>query len=184
MPQTTVPLPYGLRDVRVTPMVPGGEALGTGVDLPNARTFSFSEAEDFAELRGDDGLVALHGQGPAVDWSLEGGGCSFEAVRALFGGTIVETGTTPNQIKTFTKLGTDIRPYIQVEGQSISDSGGDFHCVLFKARCTGELSGEMSDGNFWLTGASGKALPKTTATGAAIQSLYKFVQNETATAIP
>jgi len=180
MPIAFIPLPYGLRDVRITPMIPGSETLGTAVDLPNARTFSFSEAEDFAELRGDDGLVAIHGQGPAVDWSLEGGGISYEAVRAMFGGTITETGTTPNQIKTFQKTGADIRPYFQVEGQSISDSGGDFHCVLFKARCTGELAGEMSDGNFWLTGASGRALPKTNSQGL----LYKFVQNETATAIP
>jgi hypothetical protein len=125
MALTNTPLPFGLRDVKIRPFAPGTEVAGAAVDLPNARTFSFSEAEDFQELRGDDGLVAVHGQGAAVDWSLESGGVPFEAVKAMFGGTITETGVTPSQIKTFSKGGHDIRPYFQVEGQAISDSGGD-----------------------------------------------------------
>lgn len=175
MPLTTIPLPFGLRDVKVRPLTV--DTAGLSVDLPNARTFSFSEAESFEELRGDDGLVAVHGTGPAVDWSLEGGGISFEAVKTMFGGTITETGTTPAIKKTFSKTGTDQRPYFQVEGQAISDSGGDFHVLLYKCRATGELSGEMGDGAFWLTGASGRALPN----GAG--KLYDFVQGETETAI-
>lgn len=177
MPLTTTPLPFGLRDVKIKPFAANTETPGTAVDLPNARTFSFSEAEDFEELRGDDGLVAVHGMGAAVDWSLEGGGVSFEAVKAMFGGTIVETGTTPNQKKTYSKIGTDERPYFQVEGQAISDSGGDFHVLIYKCRTTGELSGELADGSFWLTGASGRALPLNSS-----KKLYDFIQNETAVA--
>jgi hypothetical protein len=176
MPLTIIPLPFGLRDVKVRPVTGAADTAGTSVDLPNSRTFSFSEAESFEELRGDDGLVAVHGTGPAVDWALEGGGISFEAVKVIFGGTITETGTTPAIKKVFSKLGTDARPYFQVEGQAISDSGGDFHCLLYKCRATGELSGEMGDGAFWLTGASGRALPN------AAGKLYDFIQNETAVA--
>jgi hypothetical protein len=178
MALTTIPLPYGLRDVKIKPMAAGSETPGTAVDLPNSRTLSFAESEDFEDLRGDDGLVATHGRGPTVNWSLEGGGVSLEAVKALFGGTITETGSTPNQVKKHTKLGTDVRPYCQIEGQAISDSGGDFHVVIYKGRCTGELNGEMTDGSFWLTGASGQALPR-----ASDGKLYDLVQNETATAI-
>lgn len=178
MPLTTIPLPYGLRDVKIRPMAAGTETPGVSVDLPNARTFSFSEAEEFTELRGDDGLVAVHGQGPAVDWELEGGGCSLEAVVALFGGTITATGTTPAQMKSLLKKGTDIRPYCEIEGQAISDSGGDFHVTIHKARTTGEFSGELADGAFWLTGASGRALPLT-----ATSNLYTLKQNETAVVI-
>lgn len=179
MALTTIPLPFGLRDVKIKTMPSGSEVpAAVGVDLPNSRTLSFSEAEDFEELRGDDGLQAVHGKGAAVNWSLEGGGVSFEVVKAMYGGTIVETGTTPAQKKTFSKMGTDVRPYFQAEGQAISDSGGDFHVVLYKCRATGELSGELSDGSFWLTGASGRALPLT-----GTNKLYDFVQNETAAAI-
>lgn len=176
MPIGFYPLPFGCNDVKLRPLT--GESAGTSVDLPVARTFSFSEAEDFEELRGDDGLVAIHGKGPAVDWSLEGGGTSFEAVKTMYGGTIIETGTTPNQIKTFRKAGTDMRPYFQMEGRALSDSGGDFHVLLYRCKAQGELSGEMGDGAFWLTGASGRALPR-----ASDARLYDFVQNESATAI-
>jgi hypothetical protein len=176
MAQTVTPLPFGLRDVKIKTFTAGTETpAATGVDLPNSRTFSFSEAESFEELRGDDGLVAVHGTGAAVDWSLEGGGVSFEVVKAMYGGTIVETGTTPAQIKTYSKKGKDQRPYFQAEGQAISDSGGDFHVIVYKCRATGELSGELSDGSFWLTGASGRGLPLT-----ATDKLYDFIQNETA----
>lgn len=175
MALTTIPLPYGLRDVKVAALTV--ETPGTSVDLPNSRTLSFSEAEDFEELRGDDGLVAVHGKGPSVNWTLENGGYSFEAVAIMYGGTVTTTGTTPNQIKTFRKLGTDQRPYFHIEGQAISDSGGDFHVVLYRARCTGELSGSMADGAFWLTGASGRALPRESD-----KRVYDLVQNETATA--
>jgi hypothetical protein len=176
MPLTTIPLPFGLRDVRVYPLT--GETPGTGVDLPNSRTFSFSEAEDFQELRGDDGLVAVHGTGPTVNWSLEAGGISLDAVKVIYGGTVTTTGTTPNQVKTFTKLNTDARPYFKVEGQAISDSGGDFHVVLYRCRATGELSGQMADGAFWLTGTSGRALGR-----ASDGKVYDLVQNESAVAI-
>lgn len=178
MTLTTIPLPYGLRDVKIRPMAPGTETAGTAVDLPNSRTFSFAEAEDFEELRGDDGLRAIHGKGPIVNWQLEGGGISFEAAKAMFGGTITETGVTPNQVKTFRKLGLDVRPYFQVEGQSISDSGGDVHCLVYKARATGDMSGEFADGSFFLMGAQGQGLPRLSD-----DRLYDFIQNETATPI-
>lgn len=176
-PLTNTPLPFGLRDVKLFPLT--GEVAGAPVDLPNARTFSFSEAEDFEELRGDDGVRAVHGMGPSVDWELEGGGVSLEAVKTMFGGTIEETGVTPTQSKTYSKGGFDQRPYFKVEGQAISDSGGDFHVVLHRCRCTGELSGELADGSFWLTGASGRALPRDSD-----NLIYEFVQNEGVTAIP
>lgn len=177
MALTAIPLPFGLRDVKIS-VLGTNETPGTGIDFPNARTFSFSEAEDFQELRGDDGVVAVHGSGASVNWDLEGGGFSFEAVKALYGGTITETGTTPAQKKELTKLDNDIRPYFQAEGQAISDSGGDFHVTLYKCRCTGELSGSMADNAFWLTGASGRAIGKT-----ADHKLYTFTQNEEAVPI-
>lgn len=175
MPLTIQPLPFGLRDVKVRPLT--GDVAGVSVDMPVARTFQFAEAEDTEELRGDDGLVAIHGKGPQVNWQLEEGGISLEAVKVMYGGTITETGVTPNIKKTYKKTGTDQRPYFQVEGQAISDSGGDFHVLLFKAKAEGDLSGQLADGAFWLTGAQGRALPN----GAG--DLYSLIQNETATAI-
>lgn len=180
MPLTTIPLPYGLRDVKITPYTDAAATTlaGTSIDMPYGRTFSFSAAEDFEELRGDDKVITTRGKGEAVDWDLEGGGISLEACAAMYGGTVATSGTTPAQVKTLSKIVTATRPYFKIEGQAISDSGGDFHVVLYKCRATGELKGELGDGKFWLTGASGTALPATLT--AKIDAIYDIVQNEMA----
>jgi hypothetical protein len=179
---TATPLPYGLRDVKITPYTSvAALTLGTPVDLPNARTFSFSEAEDFTELRGDDKIVTTRGQGASVEWDLESGGLSFEAAQVMIGGLITEDGVTPNGSKTFTKKVNDERPFFKVEGQAISDSGGDLHCVLDRCRFTGSFDGEFKDGEFFLSSGSGVALPSLIAGREDV--LYEFVQNETSTPI-
>jgi hypothetical protein len=150
MALTETPLPYGLRDIKLTPYtdVAGTILDTTSVDLPVARTLSFSDSEDFSELRGDDRVQAQHGNGAQVEWELESGGLPFEAFKVMAGGTITETGVTPAQKKIFSKKVTDQRPYFRIEGQIISDSGGDLHAVLYRCKATGELSGEFSDGEF------------------------------------
>jgi hypothetical protein len=182
MPLTTHPLPYGLRDVKLTAYTDAAATtLGTSVDLPVGRTFSFSEAEEFTELRGDDKVVATRGQGSTVEFELESGGISLDAWKVLSGGTLTSTGTAPAQSKKLSKKSTDARPYFKVEGQIISDSGGDVHCVLPKCKITDSLEGEFSDGEFMLTSASGTAIGST-LTGQE-DVVYEMTQNETAVAI-
>jgi hypothetical protein len=142
---------------------------------------TFEEAEDFEELRGDDKVVATRGKGASVNWSLEAGGISLEAYQTLNGGTVTETGVTPAAIKTYTKKANDAKPEFKAEGQAISESGGDFHVVLYRCKCSDKLSGSMADGTFWLTAAGGTALPSRLV--GSIDALYDFVQNETATPI-
>lgn len=172
-------LPFGLRECVLTPINDDG-TLGTKVKLPAGRTFSFAEAEDFEELRGDDKLITVRGQGPTINWDLEAGGISLAAYQVMAGGTIVEEGTEGTDLRrTLSKGGYDQRPFFKVEGRAISDSGGDVHCVLYRCRATGDISGEFSDGAFWLTSCSGRSLPDENNGNA----LYDFVQYEQATAI-
>lgn len=167
-------LPYGLRDVKVWP---AGGAIDDGIDLPNAQTFSFEESEEFTELRGDDKVVATRGQGPGVAWELGSGGIDLEAYAIINGGEVVVTGVTPNVKRTYTKKVTDARPEFKVEGQAISESGGDFHAVLPRCKASEGIKGELTDGEFWVTEASGIAL------GDDDDTLYEFVENETAVII-
>lgn len=67
-------LPFGLRDVKIAPVDPVTGVVGTKVDLPTSRKFSFSDTESFETLEGDDVTAASHGSGPTVKWDLEGGG--------------------------------------------------------------------------------------------------------------
>lgn len=175
--------PFGMRDIKITPITnASSETLGTPIDLPAARTLTFTESESFEELRGDDKVITARGTGPAVEWELEAGGYTPAAVAAIYGGTLVETGVTPSQISTLSKKANDVRPFFKAEGQAISDSGGDVHVVLYRCRATGDFEGEFSDGSWFLTGASGSAFPSQAA--ASLDALYDIVYNETVTAIP
>ena len=175
--------PYGLRDVKLTPLLPDGSGpSGAAVDLPAAQTFSFSETEDFQELRGDDTVQASHGNGAVCEWSLENGGISLEAYQVMAGGTILTSGVSPNVVKRYRKSVGDQRPYFKAEGQAISDNGGDFHGIVYRCKADGSLEGEMGDGEFWVTSASGKGYGSLEA--ATLDAIYDFVHNETAVAIP
>lgn len=188
MALNTIPLPYGLRDVKITPYTDLTRTVlaGASIDLPNAQTFTFTENEDYEDLRGDDQLQTSHGKGPVVNWDLENGGLSFEAYAAIAGGTVGTTGVTPNQVKTFTKptIGTAaVRPFFKVEGQAFSDSGGDVHGIVWAARATGDIKAEMKDGTFMIPATSGKGFGSKLLTGPALNSLYDWVQNEAAAGV-
>lgn len=183
MALATTPLPYGLRDVKVQKLTDDGTAtVGSKIDLPWARTFNFKETEDFEELRGDDTQAATHGAGPIVEWELESGGLSFEAMSVMYGGTVTTSGVTPNLKKRWRKMKSDTRPYFVTEGQSISDSGGDVHGIVYRCKATDDMEGEFSDGSFWLSGGKGQGMGNLIA-GPDLDALYDFIQNETVTAI-
>lgn len=175
-------LPYGIRDVKLTPYADeGGQVLGaSSVDLPNIQTFSFSETEEFQELRGDDKVVTTRGQGAQVEWSIEAGGVNLRIWAILSGGEVTESGVAPNRKTTVRKKSTDNRPFFRVEGQAISDSGGDIHTIVYRCRCNDTIEGEFTDGEFFITSVSGLGLPLLDED---FDLLYDFVQNETRTNI-
>lgn len=174
-------LPFGMRAVKLTPLGADGSTPGTAVTLPIGRHLNWSETEDSQDLRGDDKVVANHGSGAVVEWELESGGIPMEALVVMNGGAIVTSGVTPAVKKTYTKKVTDVRPYFKIEGQSISDNGGDVHPVIYKAKSTDNIEGNFADNEFFITTASGKGFASTEATHT--DKLYDFVHNETATAI-
>ena len=178
--------PFGLRDVKIKLWTDG--ALGSATDLPDSQIFKFADSATFKEMRGDDTVSAIKESEQKIEWELEAGGISLDAYKILCGGTIATSGTTPNAIQAFKKKSTDTRPYFLVEGQAISESGGDFHGRVFKAKCTG-LDGQLGDGEFWISKCKGEAIAITqaeaTAIGGGVQAadIYHFVANETAIAI-
>lgn len=182
-------LPYGLRDVQLLQYSSlAATTFGTTlVDLPVARTFSFNDTEEYEDLRGDDKLVTSHGQGSQVEWEIESGGISFAAHAILAGGVVVETGITPNQVKRYRKKTTDQRPFFTALGQAINDNGGDFQGVVWCCRSTGNVEGELADGQFLIPSVSGIGFPCRVSgmvNGIEIlDSVYDFVQRETAGSI-
>jgi hypothetical protein len=173
-----IALPYGLRDVKIYPYL---DAQGTilasaGYDLPHAQTFSFADSENFTDLRGDDEIAATHGNGAQVKWTLEAGGISLAVWAILTGGQIIETGAAPNRVITLRKCSDDTRPYFRVDGQIMSDSGGDVVGVIYRAKCNADIRGQFGDGRFFISQADGIGLPIP-----GTRLLYDIKQHETKT---
>jgi hypothetical protein len=148
-----MPYTYGLRDIRIVSM---DDAVA--VDLPAARTLTFTERIQSAELRGDDVIVSQSSYPDAVEWSLEAGGYPLEAIELMTGHELVPTGVAPNVVKTLTALGGQSYPYFQIYGQSLGDDGDDLQVHIPKAKLTAAPSGTWQDQNFFIMGASGVGL--------------------------
>jgi hypothetical protein len=176
-----------LRDIKLTPYTDAtNTALGVPVDLPVSRTLTFSETEEFSTLEGDDETAATHGAGAIVEWELESGGISLQAWAVLSGATY-NGGASRRSIK---KNVAQQRGSFKIEGQIISDSGGDVHCEIFRAKCNASLDGEFSYGNFMLTNCSGVGYGSQMAvatgdpdTAVVLGDLYRFTQNGSVTTI-
>ena len=164
--------PFGLRDVKITNM-----AGDTQVDLPAARTLSFTERIRSGELSGDDALKAIVAFAEAVEFSLESGGISLEAYALMTGRTATESGTTPSQTNTLSGAAGDVFPYIKIYGKSIGDGDDDLHVKLWKAKLT-SIEGSFGEGEFFVTSASGVAMDDGS------NGIWDIVQNETAASLP
>lgn len=171
-------LPYGVRDIKLTPY---NDAQGTvlasaSVELPFIQTLSFSESEEFQELRGDDKLITTRGKGAQVDWSMESGGLAIKAWAAMGGGQVIESGLTPNRKIVLRKRATDSRPFFRIDGRIVSDSGGDVHVRIYRCRCNDTIEGDFADGEFFVTSASGVGLPLLDDTN---DLIYDIIRHET-----
>ena len=143
--------PYGLRRVWITPYTDtDGTVLGdTSYRLPLAQTLAFTETEDFDTLNGDDKTaVAIQGKGATVDGSLEAGGLDLQCYAIISGATLTESGTGNSLKRVVRKKGTDARPYFRVEGQVISNGGGDNVARIFRCKANGKIQADMKYGTF------------------------------------
>ena len=172
MPLTSNTKPFGLRQVTLVPL-----PSGTAVALSAAQTLSFKEALTSGELRGNDATQAIAAIVDKVEWSLEAGGISFDAIKVLTGRTITAAGTTPAQKNTILARAGDTYPYFKIYGKIINDDGSDIHVLIYKAKLTDGLEGEWKDGEFFIQSASGIAIDDGS-------KMFEMVHNETATTVP
>lgn len=175
-------LPYGVRDIKLTQYTDavGTTLNSTSVDLPYIQTLNFTEAEEFQELRGDDKLITTRGRGSQVNWSLESGGLPVYAWAVITGGSVTETGLTPNRINELKKKATAGRPFFRIDGKIISDSGGDILVRIYRCRATGDIQANFQNGEFSTSQISGVGLPLLDDTNDLIYSIFR---RETATSL-
>jgi len=163
--------PFGLRDVQVKAIG------GSFVALNAAQVLSFVPIVTAERLRGGDKLVAIASIIEGVEWELSEGGVPFDVIDILIGGTLSSSGSTPDEVDTFTIDGAETNPWFIVEGRAISeDATSDMHVTLWKCKVE-SISWRMEQGAFVITECSGAGIDDDT------NGVLTMEQYETATAI-
>lgn len=163
---------YGLRDIKITSLDGA-----TQVDLPAARTLTWSETSVSDELRGDDTIVSAIAFVEGLEWTLEAGGISLEAYALLTGETVVSTGVTPNRQQKITRQAGRSYPYVKVYGRSLGDQGDGAWILLNKVKVN-TMEGNMTNQEFYITNCSGTGIKDASG------NLYDLIKLETDAALP
>lgn len=175
--------PYGLFRNWITPYTDadGSVLSSTSYRLPLGRKIAFTETEDYDTLDGDDkAAVAIQGKGATVDGSIEAGGLDLMCWSIFTGGQLIESGAGPTLKRTLRKKGSDQRPYFRVEGQVISNGGGDIVARIFRCKCNGKIQADMQYGTFMTPSVDFKGTPLP---GDDSDYLYEFEFNATKTTL-
>lgn len=142
---------WGLADLQVAPLTTG-DAPGTWVDAPGARSLSFNTSSDSDQLEGDNDIIAKVRKPKSLSGSIEIGQINLAAVAVLTGGSVTTAGTTPDQISTLKEsAGSGVSFYAlcgQAPGVDVEGSG--YRVTILKALTTSGLDETLSV-NAWNT---------------------------------
>jgi hypothetical protein len=171
-------IPFGLRDIRLTPWVAGALSTTLILDYPRIQTLEVNIARDSADLEGDDVRIASHSFATRIEGTLTAGGINLAVVAMLTGGsTTGPSGTAPAKTTTFILEGDDTETYFKAEGQSLADDGGDVHVTIWHAKATSGPNWSFNQGEFTVSACDIVGTYDQTATPT---RLVTVVQNQTA----
>ena len=164
---------YGLRDLKVTNI--GGTLQE---DLNAAQTLTFTPTFSSAELRGDDVIKVSMGNLTGGEASLSAGGYSSAAMAIMFGKTLGQSGTAPNELTTLQLNVGDVMPYFKIYGLARDEGGGDVHVLLPKCKVTSWGGIDFSDESWFINSVDVQCLDDGS------NGVIKIIQHETTTALP
>jgi hypothetical protein len=175
-------IPFGLRDIRITPWV--GTTLSATIisDVPRIRSVEMNVTRESTDLDGDDVRIATHTFNKACEGSIEAGGINLPALAVLTGGTAtMGTGVSPNKINTFLVQGTDAEGYFKLEGHAYGDDAGDVHVIIWRAKASNGPNHTFGQGEFAMTACD---LVGVFDASVSPSRLYTIIQNESIVVLP
>ena len=130
----------GVKDVKIFPITKDdatGYTVGTGIDVPGAKSFSVDYEIDEKELTGDETTLDIWTKSKKVNVTVEYAALSFDLETALLNGVSSTSGSTPNQVQEQgMSLGT-LTNYFQVAFKSdyVDKLGNAADCHTYVMKC-------------------------------------------------
>lgn len=173
---------YGVADAKIFPLTTDDIttlAYGAAIDVPGIQSIKLTPNYEDKELKGDDAVLEADTKLLSIDFSFQHAKLSLDALAVLEGGTVTDSGVSPNQKTTYTQTTASKPQYFKFEGQIryVDQAAGDVHLVLYKAKA-GKVDIEVKGDDYVIASASGKAIG-TINNG----KVKDFVINETEVAI-
>lgn len=156
---------YAVDDAKIyklTADTSGGTATyATGIDVPGIKSVGISGDVNSNELRGDGARIDYAAKLAGLSLSFEFAKAAFDIFALLAGGTVTDSGTTPNQKAQWDLLGTDQLNYFKFEAQTrgVDTIGGDGHFTLHKCIITSFPSLGFADEDYQTFSVDAAAMP-------------------------
>lgn len=186
MPISHITKVFAVEDAKISPLTAdpagGTTTYGTALDMPGIKSVGMSFDIENKQLRGDNALMdensILIGLGLSVEWAK----LALDVQAALLGGTVTDSGTTPNMVATYKRLGTNRLSYFKFEAATPEDGvdtiGGDYHLVVYKCILSGFGSLGFAEEDYQPLSANFRGSPRISDSG-----WWDHVLNESAVAI-
>lgn len=132
---------YGIQDAKIAPLTSdpasGSPTYGALIDVPGIKSMEISGDVEVKTLRGDNTKLASNSALTNVQVSVTHAKVSLDVLKAILGGTVTDSGTTPAQSTRWDLGGADATfPAFKLEGVTPQNGtdliGGDYHVVLHK----------------------------------------------------
>ena len=110
------------------------------------------------QLPGDESILDIYSRLDKVEWSIEYGIISLDALAVFIGGKVTAAGETPAQTQTYKLNQKDLPGYFKMEAKTDYADVDDVHFMFYKCKCTSfeyTLEGE----EYATISASGNAIP-------------------------
>ncbi len=180
---------FSIQDCKITPLTAdpvGGTATyaAQSIDVPGIQVLTVSGSIQSKTLRGDNKLLDTESFIDGVTASAEHARLSLDALAAILGGTVTDSGTTPAQKATWGLTGANaVLPYFKVEGVTPPNGsdfiGGDVHVVLYKCQLSKFPDLGFQGDDYRITKFEVSSVPL-----ASTDKWMDYVINETAIPIP
>lgn len=167
----------------LTDPVAGLATYSSSVSCPGIREIKLVAKIKSETNYGDMQILSAFGVVEGMDLSFQNAELGMDALAVMFGGTVTDAGTTPNQTATYTQLGNTDLAYFKFEGRctAVDSPGADVHLVVWKAIVTAsDIGFPLAAYQVYTYGALAVTPRATTPAGI---GLYSVIENEVAVAI-
>lgn len=118
--------------------VSGAPTYGSLIDVPGIKRVELTGTLRTVTLRGDFSLLDSDSSLDTLSVAFDYAKLSLDVLAAIVGGSVVDSGSTPNMKSTWAFPGSPSFPYFKLEARTpvngVDFTGGDMHIVMYKCK--------------------------------------------------